>query len=99
MSKIDNIKAEYTPFIYFNDVLNGQLGKATKGGWHGWDGLCPFHNDRKAGSFSVNTQTGAFKCFSCGTSGGDIISFHQQVNRVSFMEAINQLWEALSCKK
>ena len=29
-------------------------------------GLCPFHDDRTAGSFSVHLDAGAFKCFSCG---------------------------------
>ncbi|HAJ19879.1 MAG TPA: hypothetical protein DCL95_07445, partial [Rhodospirillaceae bacterium] len=41
-----------------------------------WEGLCPFHADTRPGSFVVNKATGAFKCFSCGEQGGDIITFH-----------------------
>ena len=31
--------------------------------------LCPYHDDRKVGNFSVNTVTGVNHCFSCGESG------------------------------
>jgi hypothetical protein len=31
--------------------------------------LCPFHDDRRAGSFSVSTRTGLYNCFSCGARG------------------------------
>lgn len=32
--------------------------------------LCPFHDDRHAGSFYVNPKTGWYKCFACDASGG-----------------------------
>jgi DNA primase len=63
-------------------------------------GLCPFHDDSRAGSFKVNTHTGAFKCWSCGASGGDIISFLQQRDGLEFREALEQLaeqWEVDPC--
>lgn len=31
--------------------------------------LCPYHADRRTGSFSVNLETGLNKCFSCGQGG------------------------------
>lgn len=39
-----------------------------------YKGLCPFHNDRKIGSFIVTDGKKIFKCFSCGT-GGDVIKY------------------------
>ena len=32
--------------------------------------LCPFHNDKHVGSFSVNRHTGRYFCFACGARGG-----------------------------
>lgn len=32
--------------------------------------LCPFHDDKHAGSFYVNPSTGWYKCFACDASGG-----------------------------
>ncbi len=59
----------------------------------GWieAGLCPFHNDDSAGSFFINLEKGAFKCFSCGAKGGDIISFVMQKYNLSFREALELL--------
>jgi DNA primase len=60
------------------------------GGWS-LAGICPFHDDTKAGSFKVNLETGAFKCWSCGASGGDIIAFLQKRDGLSFIEALRNL--------
>tara|TARA_R110000868_G_scaffold104453_4_gene287608 strand:- start:13480 stop:13776 length:297 start_codon:yes stop_codon:yes gene_type:complete len=97
MDKVHLIKAGLSPIIYFKHALNGSLGKSTGKDWHMWNGICPFHADKKAGSFCINKQSGAFKCFSCGTHGGDIIAFHQQNNSLSFGDTINQLWKMISC--
>lgn len=32
--------------------------------------LCPYHDDRHVGSFSVNRHTGRYFCFACGARGG-----------------------------
>lgn len=61
-------------------------------------GLCPFHKDSSVGSFKVNLETGGFICFSCGEKGGDIISFLQKRDNLSFREALEQLtteWRVL----
>lgn len=52
--------------------------------------LCPFHNDRHP-SFSINLKSGAFICFACGMSGGDIIDFHMKRNNLSFVSACKEL--------
>jgi DNA primase len=52
-------------------------------------GLCPFH-DEKTPSFHVTPARGFFHCFGCG-EGGDVISFVQKINHVSFSEAVEFL--------
>lgn len=52
--------------------------------------LCPFHNERHP-SFSVNLKSGAFLCFSCGMSGGDIIDFYMKRHNVNFINACEAL--------
>jgi len=84
---------------YYKDRLKGSWGKVTGHNWHMWNGLCPFHNDKHAGSLVVNRRTGAFKCFSCGANGGDIIDFEMKLKNVNFKEAFNKLKEVVLCKK
>jgi len=52
-------------------------------------GLCPFHNE-KSPSFWVNDDKGAYYCFGCQAKG-DLISFVQETERLSFMEAVERL--------
>lgn len=58
----------------------------------GWvdGGLCLFHPDRRAGSFKINTNTGAFRCFSCGAAG-TMIDFLMLRYGLDFMEALREL--------
>lgn len=95
----DMLKAALPPERYYSANLSGSFGKPTGDNWHMWDGLCPFHDDKRAGSLVVNKTTGAFKCFSCGESGGDIIDFQMKITGVSFKTAFNQLQEAAKCAR
>ena len=52
-------------------------------------GLCPFH-DEKSPSFHVRPNHGHFHCFGCG-EGGDVFTFLQKVEHISFVEAVEQL--------
>ena len=52
-------------------------------------GLCPFHDERSP-SFHVTPARGMWYCFGCG-EGGDLISFLQRVDHLSFTEAIEKL--------
>ncbi|ROS73689.1 DNA primase [Cellulomonas sp. PhB143] len=52
-------------------------------------GLCPFHDERSP-SFHVRPQVGRWHCFGCG-EGGDVISFVQKVDGLSFTEAVEHL--------
>ena len=54
-------------------------------------GLCPFHADRHVGSFYIHSDSGAFRCFSCDTKGGDIITFTQKKYDMPFKKALEKL--------
>lgn len=52
-------------------------------------GLCPFH-DEKSPSFNVRPMQGFYHCFGCG-EGGDVYKFVQQMDSISFYEAVEKL--------
>ncbi|TDW31557.1 DNA primase [Cryobacterium psychrophilum] len=52
-------------------------------------GLCPFHDERTP-SFHVRSQVGFYHCFGCGESG-DVYSFLQKMDHVTFSEAVERL--------
>ena len=52
-------------------------------------GLCPFHEERSP-SFHVRPGVGFYHCFGCG-EGGDVYSFLQKMDHVSFSEAVELL--------
>jgi DNA primase len=52
-------------------------------------GLCPFH-DEKSPSFNIRPAVGAWHCFGCG-EGGDVISFLQKIDHLTFAEAVERL--------
>lgn len=84
----DYIKHTLTPLDFYRYELPSAPLKR-----HGWNngGVCPFHADNKPGSFRVNLATGGFKCFSCGTAGGDIIAFVMAFYGLKFVEALAKL--------
>ena len=54
-------------------------------------GLCPFHTE-KTPSFGVTPTLGIYKCFGCG-AGGDVIKFIQEIEQLTFWEALKTLAE------
>jgi hypothetical protein len=50
------------------------------------EGICPFHNDHRMGSFLVTEHKGIFKCFACG-KGGDVIKFVSLYEHKTYGEA------------
>lgn len=71
-----------------DDVVAGYLQLKPAGGGS-LKGLCPFH-DEKTPSFQVTPARGLFYCFGCG-EGGDVITFEQKLNNLSFSEAVQTL--------
>lgn len=89
MIEVIKIKNTISPLSFYQRELNLQ----TSGKQAGWidGGLCPFHADQHRGSFKVNLDNGAFKCFSCNVKGGDIISFLQARRSLNFEDAVSSL--------
>ena len=85
------LKRHISPERFYRDMLNGRIGKHTGNSWYEWIGLCPFHNDSRPGSFFINLRTGAFKCFSCGTGGGDILDFYMTYQGCLLPEALRDM--------
>ncbi|MCX6495060.1 MAG: DNA primase [Actinobacteria bacterium] len=56
-------------------------------------GLCPFHDERSP-SFHVRPGVGYYHCFGCGESG-DVFSFVQKTDHLSFTETIERLAERI----
>ena len=52
-------------------------------------GLCPFHEERSP-SFHVRPQVGFYHCFGCG-EGGDVFTFLQKMDHVTFSEAVERM--------
>lgn len=59
-----------------------------KNGSRYW-GLCPFHHE-KTPSFSVNAEQNLYYCFGC-KAGGNVIQFVQEMERLTFPEAVEHL--------
>lgn len=89
MKLVDRVKDLVSPYTFYHEELPA-MPLPRGGGWRD-GGLCPFHNDTRAGSFRVNLDTGAFVCFSCGAKGGDIIAFIQQRDGLSFRDAVGKI--------
>ncbi|WP_051935512.1 DNA primase [Deinococcus sp. YIM 77859] len=72
------------------DVI-GEHVRLTPAGKGRLKGLCPFHKE-KSPSFQVDVEQGYFYCFGC-KAGGDVFSFVQRVENLSFGDALRKLAE------
>ncbi|MEO1251029.1 MAG: DNA primase [Pseudomonadota bacterium] len=82
---LDELKARLRP----SDVIGKHVRLKKQG--NEWVGLSPFTKE-KTPSFFVNDQKGFFHDFSSGKHG-DIISFLQETQRLTFYEAVERLAE------
>ena len=75
-----------------NDIVDviSQTVQLTRRGSN-YFGLCPLHNE-KTPSFSVSPSRQIFYCFGCH-EGGNVFSFVEKMDRLSFPEAVRQLAE------
>ena len=75
-----------------NDIVEliGSYVKLKKQGSN-YMGLCPFHSE-KSPSFSVSETKQMYYCFGCHV-GGNVITFIQEYENYSFVEAIQYLGE------
>ncbi len=72
----------------------GEYVKLRKAGAQNWSGLCPFHKE-KTGSFSVHQARQFYHCFGCGASG-DVFSFVQKIENITFPEAVRVVAQKLN---
>jgi len=71
----------------------GDYIKLKKAGAQNYSGLCPFHGEKTA-SFSVHATRQFYHCFGCGVSG-DVFSFIQKIENITFPEAVRQVAQKL----
>jgi DNA primase len=71
----------------------GDYVKLRKSGAVNYSGLCPFHNENTP-SFSVHATLQFFHCFGCGVSG-DVFTFIQKIENVTFPEAVRAVAQKL----
>jgi DNA primase len=76
-ARIDDVVREY---VSLKNAGGGSL-----------KGLCPFHDERSP-SFHVTPSRGMWYCFGCG-EGGDVLSFVQKIDHLSFAEVVEKLAE------
>ena len=74
-ARIDEVVREYV-------TLKNAGGGSLKG-------LCPFHDERSP-SFHVTPSRGMYYCFGC-QEGGDVISFVQKLDHLTFAESVEKL--------
>ena len=82
----DQLKASVSIVRVVGDYV--KLRRASPGRYAG---LCPFHTE-KTGSFSVSEDKGFYYCFGCKASG-DVFKFVQEIEAVTFFEAMKLLAE------
>jgi DNA primase len=71
----------------------GDYIKLRRSGSQNYSGLCPFHGEKTA-SFSVHATKQFYHCFGCGVSG-DVFSFVQKIENVTFPEAVRVVAQKL----
>ena len=71
----------------------GDYIKLKKAGAQNYSGLCPFHGE-KTPSFSVHATRQFYHCFGCGVSG-DVFSFIQKIENITFPEAVRLIAQRL----
>ena len=74
------------------EVISGyvSLKPASAGSFKG---LCPFHSE-KSPSFNVRNSPAFYHCFGCG-AGGDVFKFLQEIESLSFSDAVVKLADKL----
>jgi DNA primase len=91
---MDNIADEIKAKCNIVDIIGRVVDLKKKGINH--VGLCPFHRE-KTPSFIVSEERQTFTCYGCGAKG-DVISFVQQSENMTFMEAAERLAQEYGIK-
>ena len=81
---LDELRAR----LSLSDIVGRKVSLKRRSGAE-YAGLCPFHNE-KTPSFNVTPSRGLYYCHGCGV-GGDVIKFVQEMDHLSFAEAVGRL--------
>ena len=84
----EQVKRAVSPRCFYEAEL---IGETITGARKWIQARCPFHGPDRHPSFSINMQTGGFRCFACGLRGRDIIEFLMQRDGLTFRDALEQL--------
>ncbi len=72
------------------DVVSHYVKLTQKG--RNYVGLCPFHDDKNLGNFSVSPEKQIFNCFACNTKG-DALTFVKKIENISYLDAAKKICE------
>lgn len=76
--------------IPIESIIGDRLDLVKKGAYY--QGLCPFHNDKRLGSFVVTPARKRWKCFTCGGDiGGDGVRFIALLDGTDRIQAMLQI--------
>lgn len=84
-------KDRLPPARTFYEAELGELRREDSRGWAKPKAGCPFHESESKTSFAVNLRTGAYHCFGCEASGGDVVSFLMRRYSLTFRAAAQRL--------
>ncbi len=90
MTRIDFVAINQVARLRLGDLLAQLLPDGRLRGKE-WVARNPTRNDRKAGSFSINVETGQWSDFATGDKGGDVVSLIAYLTHSSQLEAAEKL--------
>ena len=85
---LDELRARVSVAQVIGRTVTWDLRKSNQGKGDFW-APCPFHHEKTA-SFHVDDRKGFYYCFGCQAKG-DALSFLQETQNMSFMEAVEAL--------
>lgn len=91
MNELEEIKSKIDITDYIGKYV--QLKQAGRN----FKGVCPFHSE-KTPSFMVSPEKQLWRCFGACNEGGDVFSFVQKIEGLSFPEAMELLAEKAGVK-
>ena len=86
--KFSDLNARLMP--HFASLVTQWLPSGKREG-HEWVSLNPTRNDKKAGSFRINMNTGKWADFATNDNGGDAISLYAYLQGMEQIEAAKEL--------
>ncbi|MBV9073042.1 MAG: DNA primase [Acidobacteria bacterium] len=92
MSTAENFAQQLKQQADIVRIVGDYVPLKTAGGQN-FKGLCPFHKE-KTPSFSVHAVRQFYHCFGCNASG-DVFSFVQKIENLSFPEAVRRVAEKM----